>query len=495
MKFLAATPEAYQLLHEGAIALAQIEANGIKLDMNYLEGAIKEVSQQISNLENKLRQDVVFQTWKEVHKEKTNLGSLPQLAHVLFKVMDFECKHFTPKSNPDQKIPSAKEESLALVDSPFVKDYMEWRKLCDTKGKYLLGLKREQIDGIFHPDFNLHLAATFRSSSGIDKSEEKSKNTRGTNFQALPIRDPIRGKIIRRCFIARKGRCFVEIDFSGLEVKIICCYHKDPVLMNYIKDPTTDMHRDTAMELFFLKKEEVDKRTSRDWAKNRCVFPLFYGSVYFQCAPKIWEVASDPKFTLPDKTPFPHHLAKHGIKELGDVKVKAEVKPGTFVYQVKQVQDNFWNKRFTVYRDWKIKTWEDFLKTGTLSTLTGFCIQPVSGRTGILVRNDVTNHPCQGSAFHCLLKSIILIQAWLKKHKFKTKLVGQIHDSLLADVPEDELQDFITAAHWIMTCKLPKLWKWICVPLEVEAEVGEKEGGWESKKQWVCKNEVWTPKE
>lgn len=493
---LAATPEAYQLLHEGAIALAQVEAAGLKIDTEYLQRAIKKCTYRIKDLEDRLVKDDLFKTWKKRFAQKTNLGSLDQLAHILFKVMGLPCYHFTPKSTPKNPIPSAKQEALELVDIPFVQDYMKWRKLSDTKGKYLEGILRETVDGWYHPEFNLHLTSTFRSSSGSDKETDQSSSTRSVNFQNFPVRDPERSKTIRRTIISPDGYCTVEIDFSTIEVRVGCCRHFDPVLIDYVKNsPPKDMHRDTAQEMFFLKENQVDKKTTRDWAKNRFVFPAFYGSVYFQMAPNLWKaiVGKNPEIPGVGKKLL-DHLKDHGITELGDCTPGGDPQPGSFARHIKKVEDSLWNKRLTVYRDWKRKIWEQFLRDGAIQTLTGFVIQGWSGKKGMLSRNDSSNHDIQGSSFHCLLKCITLIQKWLKKYKSKAHIVGQIHDSQISYVPEKEVGNFIEGCHDIMTRKLPKLWPWIIVPLEVEPDVSPPGLSWYHKKPWICVNGVWQEK-
>jgi DNA polymerase I len=114
------------------------------------------------------------------------------------------------------------------------------------------------------------------------------------------------------------------------------------------------------------------------------------------------------------------------------------------------------------------------MKRGGFKTLTGFWIE------GVMGRNDVINYPVQGSAFHCLLWSLIRLQRELRWGKMRALIVGQIHDSIVADVPADELDDFLPLAKRIMTEEIRKHWKWIIVPLDIEAEVSES--NWFEKK-------------
>ena len=81
------------------------------------------------------------------------------------------------------------------------------------------------------------------------------------------------------------------------------------------------------------------------------------------------------------------------------------------------------------------------------------------------------------------LWSLIQLNRWLRKNKMRSKIVGQIHDSIVADVHEDELEDYLAQAKQIMTQDLLKKWKWIIVPLDVEAEVTPVDGTWYEKKE------------
>lgn len=314
------------------------------------------------------------------------------------------------------------------------------------------------------------------------------------NFQNIPIRNRRIGELIRRAFTARRGRHLVEVDFSGIEVKVAYCYHEDPVMRRYLLDPKSDMHGDTAQELFLLPPELVEKRPTRDWAKNRFVFPEFYGSVYFQCAPHLWEGITETdeqgnyRNKLPNGQTVKDWLVGKGITELGDTDPRARTVPGTYVHHVKQVERSFWEERFTTYTDWKRRWYAQYLERGWFTMKTGFVC------AGLMKRNEVLNYAVQGTAAHCLLWSLIELDRWIRQKGLKTRIVGQIHDSMLLDVPARELQDVLHRAHVIMTRKLLKAWDWIIIPMETETEVTPLEGCWHDKAVWVEKAGIWQPK-
>jgi DNA polymerase I-like protein with 3'-5' exonuclease and polymerase domains len=103
------------------------------------------------------------------------------------------------------------------------------------------------------------------------------------------------------------------------------------------------------------------------------------------------------------------------------------------------------------------------------------------------------NTPIQGPSFHCLLWSFTRLNAWLKKTKMRSRVSGQIHDSIFLNVHRSELQDVLTKAEQIMTKDVRDAWKWIIVPLEVEVEVGES--NWYEKTPWTCVGGTWKSKQ
>jgi DNA polymerase I-like protein with 3'-5' exonuclease and polymerase domains len=468
---------AYNLLHEGTLALSAVEHHGIRIDTEYLDKAILETGKRIDVLTQEVKSDKVYKHWKRAFPNNFNLGSRSQLGHVLYKVLGYPCKEHTEKGNA-----KVDEAALKALNVPFVDKFLKIEELKKVKTTFLEGIKRETINGYLHPNFDLNTAISYRSNS--------SK----VNFQQIPSRDPEYTKLIRQAFIPRKGRRIVEVDFSGIEVRIAYTLHKDPTMRKYLLDPTTDMHRDTASELFFfpvdflIKHKDWAKKSVRDWAKNRMVFPQFYGSVYFQCAPPMWEVVADPKSLLPDGSTMLSHMRKHGIEELGDCDPKGKAGAGTFVHHVRKVEDSMWKERWPVYTQWKEKTWREYLKKGEFYSQTGFTFR------GLYERNQVLNFGTQSSAFHCLLWSLIQIQKYIKRHRWKTKPIGQIHDSVLADVPEEELQDYLHLVKKVTTKDLLKHWKWIIIPMETESEVTPIEGTWYDKKQWIEEGSIWKEK-
>lgn len=451
------TDAGYWLLHQGSLAFAELERNGIRIDTAYLAKATAETDAEIKAQEASLRETDEWKAWRRHYADKANFYSRAQLGHVLFNLLGHDAASYTPSGKPQ-----ADEGALERIGGPFCAKLLRLYKNDKLRGTYFAGLAREVEGEYLHPFFNLHTVETHRSSSD------------SPNFQNLPIRDKEMGAKLRRCFVPRPGRRLVEIDFKAIEVRVAACYHKDPVMLQYIRDDH-DMHFDMAMELFKLPKEEVTK-DARQFAKNGFVFPAFYGDYYCSMARDVW--ASIGQYHLKTKSGqdlYDWLTLRHGIGSLGACDPDLKAVPGTFEHHVQQVEDGFWNKRFMVYNRWRREWYKTYRAHGYFDTLTGFRIQ------GVFPRNFVINCPVQGSAFHCLLWSIIELQKELRKRKMRTLLVGQIHDSALGDVPDDELDDFTGLAKEVMTERLPKAWPWLITPLAVEADVTPVGGSWHDK--------------
>lgn len=442
------TPEAFQLMMEGTKAFADIEENGMRIDVEYLDKMLEQTSIKIKEMERDLRNDEVYHIWRKVHGERSNLGSRRQLAQIIFAELGVECKHKTKRGRAKTDTASLEE-----IDFPFVRKWNNFEKLKRLRSTNLVGVKRETVNGFLRSFINLHLAITYRSS------------TSDVNFQAQPIRDPKQAKIIRRAFIPRDNHVLVESDYTAIEVRGAACYHKDPTMIQYIEDDY-DLHSDMAAEIYLLDKDQVTKQI-RYIGKNGFVFPSFYGDWYHSICQSLWKAVDTEKLTLKDGTSLRDHLTNKGITELGNLSPKDGTLKGSYEDHIKQVDDRFWNKRFPVYAKWKEDWWNEYLKQGCYMMKTGFVSK------GVFRKNEVINGPIQGSSFHCLLWSVIELNKWLKKNKMKSMIVGQIHDSIVADVHKDELDDYLEVSNRIMSKDIRKAWDWIIVPLAVEAEKSE----------------------
>lgn len=448
--------EANTLLLNGILALSQIESNGIHIDVEYLKNTGKVIAQKRKEILEKLDNDDVVKHWKKKFGQNFNPNSPVQLSYILFDYMGLKPIKTTATGRAAMDV-NILEELADNSDVPMLHDLMELRKLEKAEGTYLKGILRETSeDGFLHPFFYLHTAVTYRSSSS------------SINFQNVPTRNKMVKEMIRGAFLPRKGHKILELDFKGAEVSVACCYHKDPAMKEYLCDPTKDMHRDMAKQLYILDDNEWNKAI-RQAAKNKFVFPEFYGSYYEQTGPDLWKYVILNKCRIGKNQDGPDvitHLKSHGIKTLEK-----------FVKHVKKIEDHFWYERFPVYTQWKEDWLEAYAKKGYMDTFTGFRI------SGPLSRNDIINYPVQGSAFHCLLWTLTQMQAWMLRRNMKSKIVGQIHDSMVIDLDPDEEEVVLRKAQHLVQIRLPQHWDWIYIPLTIEAEITGVDESWLHKKE------------
>ena len=457
IKIEATTADAYRLFHEGALALARAEREGIRIDIEYCRRKKEHLERKIKYYQKHLEDTKLYKRWFHIYKNKINIHSNQQLSKILYQIMKIE-----PTKTTETGQGSTDEDALRRLNVEGIDLILAIRKLTKVKNTYLEAFMREQWEGYIHPSFNLHNVRTYRSSS------------EGPNFQNIPKRDKEAMKICRQAILPRPGHMLIEADFSALEVNISECYHKDPVMMKYLLDKNSDMHLDMAKQIFLLddmSKKIPSHAVLRQGAKNAFVFPQFYGDYYGNNARGLIEWAKLPAgkwkdglgIELPDGTTISTHLRAKGIKSFDQ-----------FTEHLKAVEDDFWNRRFKQYGAWRKKAVKDYQRRGWLKLHTGFVC------SGAMRKNEIVNYPIQGSAFHCLLFTFIELSKIAYQENWKSKIVGQIHDSILIDAHPAELERIKDVLRIIVKEKLPKAWKWIIVPLEIDIDEYGVDQSWVS---------------
>lgn len=452
--------DAYQLLHNGILTFARMEQAGMHIDTEYCLRKRSQLTHKRDILEQDFKRTKLYKHWEHVYGSKTNIYSPWQLSNILYNIRKITPAKLTPTGKGSTDI-----EALAQLNMPEMNILIEIGKLGKLQD-YLDGFVREQVDRILHTSLNLHTVRTFRSSSS------------NPNLQNLPVRDEVAMNIIRRSFLPRRGHQLGDVDYSGIEVRVGACCHKDPTMITYITDKSTDMHRDMAQEIFLLP--EVDKRIPehnvlRQAVKNGFVFPQFYGDYYKNNAESMavtWGKLPMGRWRRGQGIPMPEgtlsdHLIGQGIKSFDH-----------FVEHVRQVEEDFWENRFKVYKQWKDKWWARYQRKGYFDLLTGFRC------SGLMSKKEATNYPIQGSAFHCLLWSLIELDRIRREEKWDTELVCQIHDNLVLDINPSELDHVMKTVHRVTCIDLPKAWPWIIVPLDVEATLCDVDESWNKKQPY-----------
>lgn len=455
-------PEAYQLIHDGLLAFTDASQNGMRIDLDYCKKQTKVLNSKIKLNLKKFKKSDTGKLWRKIYPNY-NFNSGPQLQTVLFdkkKGLGIKSKKKTKKDN--DSIDNEVLESLSK-DIPEFKFYLKAKKYDKILNTYLGNFIKETVNGVMRPNGNLHTVVTFRSSMN------------SPSFQNIPKRDKDAKRICRSAIIPSPGHCFIEADFSGIEVGISCGYHKDKKMIKYVKYPEkNNMHTDMAIQIYMLDEfhKEGSEKILRSGAKNGFVFPQFYGDYYLNNA-----VSLATWGKLPTQGQFNEKQGLELItgKTLGQHLIQKDIHDfDDFVEHIKQVEDDFWNNRFKEYGKWKKNNVKEYYKNGYLKTLTGFVC------SGFLSRNDINNYPIQGSAFHCNLYTFIKLNKEIKKRKLKSKLIGQIHDSIIIDACTKEVPLLMDLLKNIACVQLRKEWKWINVPLEIEANVFEPDAHWAS---------------
>ena len=428
--------EAHRLMAEGALALADAEHAGIHLDVPYLKKTRKRLcNQQVE------RKDAILETPEgriatKLFGKTFATSNNNQIGKILLKA-----GHKLPKTEKGNV--RTNDAALLSINTEFTRQLKQIKKYDKIIGTYIDGWMKEVDEyGYMHPNFNLHTAVTYRSSSS------------NPNFQNIPRRDKESNKLLRSSIIPSPGNRLVEFDYGSMEVRIISCYTKDPMLLEFL-NTGGDMHYSAASWFFGIPEKQVSKDI-RDIAKSKIVFPEFYGSYWKSCARSVWKESEG--ISLADGSAFRKHLRNESYtQEL-----------------VKKGEKIFW-KKYKATRDWQ-DTWNaDYQKLGYFEMLTGHRCQ------GAMSRNDMYNYPVQGTAFLCLVWAIIEVNKWLRENNMKSYIIGQIHDSICMDIHPDEFDEVVNMVNYIMTTKIREKWSWLIAPLLAEADVCEVDASWYTK--------------
>jgi DNA polymerase I-like protein with 3'-5' exonuclease and polymerase domains len=225
------------------------------------------------------------------------------------------------------------------------------------------------------------------------------------------------------------------------------------------------MHRDSAADLWMIPIEEVHKKV-RFYGKNQWVFPQFYGSWYMQCAKNLWRTANRDELRTISGKRLIDIMASKGIMTLEQ-----------FEEHCKEVEKKFWKERFQVYNQWKFDIQRTYQLQGYIETFLGFQFKTYMGR------NECTNYPAQGTAFHILLWTLINVQREMERYRMKSKLIGQIHDSMINDAVPNEVNNIIELVDLWGTKKTRETFEWISVPLKIDHELTDINDSWYLKKE------------
>ncbi|NHM02289.1 DNA polymerase I [Flavobacterium difficile] len=389
--------------------LADMEKEGINLDVDFLKKMSVEMTAESKALE---------QSIYETAGETFNLASPKQLGDVLFDKMKIGGAK-QKKTKTGQYATGEEILSYLANDNPIVKDILEWRQMVKLQSTYIDALPN-QVDaktGRVHTDYMQTVAATGRLSSN------------NPNLQNIPIRTE-RGRQIRKAFIARdENYTLVSADYSQIELRIIAALCGEENMIEAFKN-NEDIHKSTAAKVFNVPLEEVTKE-QRSHAKT-----VNFGIIYGVSA-----------FGLSNQT----NLSRKESAELIDAYYKTYPKLKSFISdQVDFAREN-----------------------GYVETISGRrrYLKDINSANAIVrggAERNAVNAPIQGSAADIIKIAMINIHKKLKSENWQSKMLLQVHDELVFDVHNSELEKIQP----MIKHEMESAFKMI-VPLEVEIGLGK----------------------
>ncbi len=386
--------------------LFEMERNGVLLDKNLLETQSHELGEKLLNLE---QQAFVLA------EQPFNLNSPKQIQQILFEQLKLPVLKKTPKGAP-----STNEEVLQqlALDYPLPKILLDYRSLAKLKSTYTdkLPLMIDVNTGRIHTNYAQAVAITGRLSS----SEP--------NLQNIPIRTA-EGRRIREAFIAPPKHRIISADYSQIELRIMAHISQDAGLLKAFA-AGEDIHAATAAEVFGVPLAEIDQEQRR-YAKT-INFGLIYG------------------------------MSEYGLAaQLGITRSAARA-----------YMDRYF-ARYPGVADYMQLTRESAKNNGYVETVLGRRlwlpeINHNNGNRRQAAERAAINAPMQGTAADIIKLAMIAVSNWLANQQMKTKLIMQVHDELILEVPDNEIEKVKTALPELMSGVVE-----LAVPLLVEVGEGD----------------------
>jgi len=386
--------------------LLTMERNGVLIDSAVLDAQSHELGQKMLDLEAQAH---------ALAGQPFNLSSTKQLGEILFVQMKLPVVKKTPGGAP-----STDEEVLAKLaeDYPLPKLLLEYRGMAKLKSTYTDKLPRmvNPATGRVHTNYAQTTAVTGRLAST------------DPNLQNIPVRTA-EGRRIREAFIAPPGSKIISADYSQIELRIMAHLSGDKSLIDAFARGE-DIHNHTAAEIFSVPQDQVTSEQRR-YAKV-INFGLIYGMSAFGLAGNL------------------------GIERAAAA--------------------NYIDRYFTRYPGvaaYMQRTREEAQQNGYVETVFGRRLWLPDIRSANQGRRQgaeraAINAPMQGTAADLIKLAMIAVQGWIETEQLHTKLIMQVHDELVLEVPQSELEK--------VKAKVPELMAGVAkldVPLVAEPGVGD----------------------
>src|SRR5690606_14230937 len=387
--------------------LADMERCGVRVDTEQLEKMSLELDSHIAALERR-----IF----SIAGEEFNINSPRQLSFVLFEKLNLPTSRKTGKAGHYATGVEVLEDlAFSYEIAQLILDYRELVKLKNT---YLDALPRlvDPATGRIHTTYNQMVASTGRLSSS------------NPNLQNIPIRSEL-GRSIRRAFVAEPGFSILAADYSQIELRVMAHLSRDPVLVEAFQKGE-DIHERTAREVFG-DKSGLSREETRRRAKV-----INFGIMYGLSA-----------FGLSKSLKIDRHEAQQFIDE--------------------------YFKRYSGVRDWINATLAVVERQGYVTTMMGRRrpipeIRSKNWNLREFGKRTAINAPIQGTAADLIKMAMVAIHRRIEEEGFRSRLIMQVHDELVLEVSDDELEAMRTLVRKEME-EVAEL----VVPLEVDLGVGK----------------------
>ncbi|MDX1762903.1 MAG: DNA polymerase I [bacterium] len=384
--------------------LARMEQTGVRIDTDFLGVMSREIGDDLDRLKKKIY---------GLAGEEFNINSTQQLARILFTKL---------KIKPVKKTKTGFSTNVEVLqklaeEHELPREILEYRSLNKLKSTYVDALPKlvHPETGRVHTSFNQTVTATGRLSSS------------DPNLQNIPIRTPL-GKKIRQAFVAEPGHLLLSADYSQVELRILAHLSEDENLISAFFN-NEDIHTRTAAEIFDLPADRVTPEMRRD--AKVVNFGIIYG------------------------------MGRYGlVRQLGIPISEAE----------RYIEQYF--ARYPGVRLYQEKLLADAREQGFVTTIMNRrrLIPELSQSNKAIVaagERTAINTPIQGSSADIIKVAMLRISKALEKKKKKTSMILQIHDELVFEVPEEELE----AVRGIVKQGMEEVVQ-LKVPLVVEMGVG-----------------------
>ena len=386
--------------------LSRIERNGTYVDATLLKHQSQFLAKRMAELQEKAC---------EIAGQEFNLSSPKQLGEILYQKLEIPVIKKTPKGAPSTA--EAVLQELAL-EYPLPQVIMDYRGVAKLKNTYTDKLPEliNQRTGRVHTSYHQAVAATGRLSSS------------DPNLQNIPVRSE-EGRKIRQAFLAPKGRKIVACDYSQIELRIMAHLSDDKGLTDAF-EKGLDIHRATAAEVWGKTLDEVSDNDRRN--AKAINFGLIYGMSAFGLA-----------------------------KQLGLPRKEA------------QEYIDLYFERYPGVKKYMADTRALAADNGYVETVYGRRlylpeIHSKNGQRRQAAERAAINAPMQGTAADIIKKAMIKVHDWLETTDFDAKMIMQVHDELVFEVAEDQVDDLVREVKARMESAAE-----LKVPLIVDAGIGE----------------------